>query len=101
MARGLDRRARAADAAGRRYADAWLPSRSSSALNARFALITTLCNSSMINQMLQRIITIAQTGAAAVDNHRDAARTGFFRAPCRALCRIQSTITFGEVLIRT
>jgi hypothetical protein len=44
---------------------------------ARLVRRVALCNSSMsvITQMLQRVVTMAQTAMAVVDNHRDAART--------------------------
>ena len=50
--------------------------------------VAASCNSSMsvITQMLQRVITMAQTAMAVVDNHRDAARTRFFTAPHRGIC---------------
>jgi hypothetical protein len=41
---------------------------------------------SVITQMLQRVVTMAQTAMALVDNHRDAARTIFFTAPHRGIC---------------
>jgi hypothetical protein len=40
---------------------------------------------SVITQMLQRVITMAQTAMAVVDNHRGAARTRFFTAPDRGV----------------
>jgi hypothetical protein len=48
---------------------------------ARLVRRVALCNSSMsvITQMLQRVVTMAQTAMAVVDNHRDAARTRFSR----------------------
>jgi hypothetical protein len=41
---------------------------------------------SVITQMLQRIVTMAQTASAVLDNHRDLARTYFFTAPHRGTC---------------
>jgi hypothetical protein len=35
----------------------------------------------MITQMLQRVVTMAQTASAVVDNHRDVARTYFLHGP--------------------
>jgi hypothetical protein len=51
---------------------------------------------SVITQMLPRVVTMAQTAMAVVDNHRDVARTRFFTAPHRGIC---SEFTSGEVLI--
>ena len=50
--------------------------------------VAALCNSSMsvITQMLQRVVTMAQTAMAVVDNHRDVARTCFITAPHRRIC---------------
>jgi hypothetical protein len=50
--------------------------------------VAALCNSSMsvITQMLQRVVTMAQTAMAVVDNHRDVARTRFITAPHRRIC---------------
>jgi hypothetical protein len=50
--------------------------------------VAALCNSSMsvITQMPQDIVTLAQTASAVVDNHRDVARTCFFTAPHRGIC---------------
>jgi hypothetical protein len=55
---------------------------------ARLVRRVALCNSSMsvITQMLQRVVTMAQTATAVGDNHRDAARTRFFTAPHRGIC---------------
>jgi hypothetical protein len=36
---------------------------------------------SVITQMLQRVVTMAQTAMAMVDTHHDVARTCFFTAP--------------------
>ncbi|WP_353373552.1 hypothetical protein, partial [Mycobacterium sp.] len=49
--------------------------------------VAALCNSSMsvITQMLQRIVTMAQTASAVLDNHRDLARTYFFTARIEGL----------------
>jgi hypothetical protein len=40
---------------------------------------------SVITQMLQRVVTMAQT-TMAVDDHRDVARICFFTAPHRGIC---------------
>jgi hypothetical protein len=40
---------------------------------------------SVITQMLQRIVTMAQTASAVLDNHRDLARTYFFTARIEGL----------------
>jgi hypothetical protein len=37
----------------------------------------------VITQMLQRVVTMATTGMAVVDNHRDVARACFFTVSCR------------------
>jgi len=41
---------------------------------------------SVITQMLQRVVTMAQTAMAVVDNHRDVARTRFITASHRRIC---------------
>jgi hypothetical protein len=60
------------------------------AATARLVRRVALCNSSMsvITQMLQRVITMAQTAMAVVDNHRGAAGTRFFTAPDRGGCSV-------------
>jgi hypothetical protein len=40
----------------------------------------------MITQMVQRVVTMAPTASAVLDNHRGAARTRFFTAPHRGIC---------------
>jgi hypothetical protein len=62
------------------------------AATARLVRRVALCNSSMsvITQMLQRVVTMAQTAMAVVDNHRGAAPTRFFTAPDRGGCSVSN-----------